>query len=112
MPRNRTALQVWGDGETGDFKCLTVVKLKPRPFRKPGLFFESNKLPRVRDTRVVDINTRLEGKELLAEINRHRCDLKSEGFSPSWKQNGSAPANDLAVGVMARHHDRAEGIYK
>src|SRR5262249_36657992 len=30
------------DGETGDFKCLTVVKLKPRPFRKPGLSFESN----------------------------------------------------------------------
>jgi len=26
----------------GDFKCLTVVKLKPRPFRKPGLSFESN----------------------------------------------------------------------
>jgi hypothetical protein len=26
-------------GEAGDFKCLTFVKLKPRPFRKPGLFF-------------------------------------------------------------------------
>src|SRR5262249_27730394 len=36
------ALRCWGDGETGDFKCPTLVKLKPRPFRKPGLFFESN----------------------------------------------------------------------
>jgi len=27
-------------GEAGDFKCLTFVKLKPRPFRKPGLFFK------------------------------------------------------------------------
>jgi hypothetical protein len=26
-------------GETGDFKCLTLVKLKPPPFRKSGLFF-------------------------------------------------------------------------
>lgn len=26
-------------GEAGDFKCLTFVKLKPRPVRKPGLFF-------------------------------------------------------------------------
>jgi ABC-type amino acid transport substrate-binding protein len=32
------------------------------------------------DTRVVGINTRLEDKELLAEINRHLRDLKSEGF--------------------------------
>jgi ABC-type amino acid transport substrate-binding protein len=32
------------------------------------------------DTRVVGINTRLEDKELLAEINRHLHDLKSEGF--------------------------------
>src|SRR5262249_38064151 len=27
-------------GEAGDFKCLTFVKLKPRPVRKPGLFFK------------------------------------------------------------------------
>jgi hypothetical protein len=27
-------------GEAGDFKCLTSVKLKPRPFRNPGLFFK------------------------------------------------------------------------
>ena len=32
------------------------------------------------DTRVVGINTRLEDKELLAEINRHLADLKREGF--------------------------------
>jgi ABC-type amino acid transport substrate-binding protein len=32
------------------------------------------------DTRVVGINTRLDDKELLAEINRHLRDLKSEGF--------------------------------
>jgi ABC-type amino acid transport substrate-binding protein len=32
------------------------------------------------DTRVVGINTRLEDKELLAEINRHLRDLKREGF--------------------------------
>jgi len=32
------------------------------------------------DTRVVGINTRLEDKELLAEINRHLHELKSEGF--------------------------------
>jgi len=32
------------------------------------------------DTRVVGINTRLEDKELLAEINRHLGDLKREGF--------------------------------
>lgn len=32
------------------------------------------------DTRVVGINTRLEDRELLAEINRHLRDLKSEGF--------------------------------
>jgi ABC-type amino acid transport substrate-binding protein len=32
------------------------------------------------DTRVVGINTRLEDKELLAEINRHLRDLKSEAF--------------------------------
>jgi ABC-type amino acid transport substrate-binding protein len=32
------------------------------------------------DTRVVGINTRLEDKDLLAEINRHLRDLKSEGF--------------------------------
>jgi ABC-type amino acid transport substrate-binding protein len=32
------------------------------------------------DTRVVGINTRLEDKELLAEINRHLRDLKAEGF--------------------------------
>ena len=35
----------WGGGETGDFKCLTLVKLKPRPFKKPafkkpGLFLQ------------------------------------------------------------------------
>jgi ABC-type amino acid transport substrate-binding protein len=32
------------------------------------------------DTRVVGINARLDDKELLAEINRHLRDLKSEGF--------------------------------
>jgi ABC-type amino acid transport substrate-binding protein len=32
------------------------------------------------DTRVVGINTRLEDKELLAEINRHLRDLKNEGL--------------------------------
>jgi polar amino acid transport system substrate-binding protein len=32
------------------------------------------------DTRVVGINTRLEDKELLGEINRHLRDLKNEGF--------------------------------
>jgi ABC-type amino acid transport substrate-binding protein len=32
------------------------------------------------DTRVVGINTRLDDKELLADINRHLRDLKSEGF--------------------------------
>jgi len=32
------------------------------------------------DSRVVGINTRLEDKELLAEINRHLRDLKAEGF--------------------------------
>jgi len=32
------------------------------------------------DTRVVGINTRLEDKDLLAEINRHLGDLKREGF--------------------------------
>jgi ABC-type amino acid transport substrate-binding protein len=32
------------------------------------------------DTRVVGINTRLDDKELLAEINRHLRDLKGEGF--------------------------------
>ena len=31
----------WGGGEAGDFKCLTLVKLKPRPFKKPGLFFRN-----------------------------------------------------------------------
>ncbi len=31
----------WGGGETGDFKCLTLVKLKPRPFKEPGLFFRN-----------------------------------------------------------------------
>jgi hypothetical protein len=30
----------WVMGEAGDFKCLTSVKLKPRPVRKPGLFFK------------------------------------------------------------------------
>ena len=105
-------MQGWGGGETGDFKCLTVVKLKPRPFRKPGLFFESNKSSLRFGIPASWASTRLEGKELLAEINWHLCDLKSDGFSPSWKRSDSAPANDLAVGVMARHHDRAEGIYK
>ena len=32
------------------------------------------------DSRVVGINTRLEDKELLAEINKHLLDLKQEGF--------------------------------
>jgi len=32
------------------------------------------------DSRVVGINTRLEDKELLAEINKHLADLKKEGF--------------------------------
>jgi hypothetical protein len=32
----------WGGGETGDFKCLTLVKLKPRPFKKPGLFLQKS----------------------------------------------------------------------
>ena len=32
------------------------------------------------DTRTVGINTRLEDKDLLAEINKHLGDLKSEGF--------------------------------
>jgi len=32
------------------------------------------------DSRVVGINTRLEDKELLAEINKHLLDLKNEGF--------------------------------
>jgi glutamine transport system substrate-binding protein len=32
------------------------------------------------DTRTVGINTRLEDKELLAEINKHLTDLKAEGF--------------------------------
>jgi polar amino acid transport system substrate-binding protein len=32
------------------------------------------------DSRVVGINTRLEDKELMAEINRHLAALKSEGF--------------------------------
>jgi hypothetical protein len=35
------ALRVGVMGEAGDFKCLTFVKLKPRPVRKPGLFFRS-----------------------------------------------------------------------
>jgi hypothetical protein len=35
----------WGGGETGDFKCLTLVKLKPRPFKKPGLFFRIKREP-------------------------------------------------------------------
>jgi len=32
------------------------------------------------DSRVVGINTRLEDKELMAEINKHLLDLKQEGF--------------------------------
>jgi ABC-type amino acid transport substrate-binding protein len=32
------------------------------------------------DSRVVGINTRLEDKELMAEINKHLLDLKKEGF--------------------------------
>src|SRR5262245_61900550 len=31
----------WVDGETGDFKCLTLSNSSPGPLRKPGLFFES-----------------------------------------------------------------------
>jgi L-cystine transport system substrate-binding protein len=34
------------------------------------------------DSRVVGINTRLEDKELLAEINKHLLDLKNDGFLP------------------------------
>src|SRR5262245_1484590 len=34
------AVAGWVMGEAGDFKCLTSVKLKPRPVRKPGLFFK------------------------------------------------------------------------
>jgi ABC-type amino acid transport substrate-binding protein len=32
------------------------------------------------DSRVVGINTRLDDKELMAEINKHLLDLKKEGF--------------------------------
>jgi hypothetical protein len=38
-PEPNAALRVGVMGEAGDFKCLTSVKLKPRPVRKPGLFF-------------------------------------------------------------------------
>jgi hypothetical protein len=34
--------RVGADGETGDFKGLHSVQLKPRPLRKPGLFFEAD----------------------------------------------------------------------
>src|SRR5215475_14145776 len=40
VPEPNAALRVGVMGEAGDFKCLTFVKLKPRPFRKPGLFFK------------------------------------------------------------------------
>jgi hypothetical protein len=33
-------------GETGDFKCLTRVKLKPRPLRSRGFFFSIKREPR------------------------------------------------------------------
>src|SRR5262245_51438451 len=39
-PEPNAALRVGMMGEAGDFKCLTFVKLKPRPVRKPGLFFK------------------------------------------------------------------------
>jgi hypothetical protein len=39
-PEPNAALRVGVMGEAGDFKCLTFVKLKPRPVRKPGLFFK------------------------------------------------------------------------
>src|SRR5262249_4298385 len=39
-PEPNAALRVGVMGEAGDFKCLTFVKLKPRPVRKPGRFFK------------------------------------------------------------------------
>jgi hypothetical protein len=44
-PEPNAALRVGVMGEAGDFKCLTFVKLKPRPFRKPGLFFRIKREP-------------------------------------------------------------------
>jgi hypothetical protein len=44
-PEPNAALWVGVMGEAGDFKCLTSVKLKPRPFRKPGLFFRIKREP-------------------------------------------------------------------
>jgi hypothetical protein len=44
-PEPNAELRVGVMGEAGDFKCLTFVKLKPRPVRKPGLFFRIKREP-------------------------------------------------------------------
>jgi len=55
------------------------------------------------DTRVVGINTRLEDKELLAEINRHLGDLKREGFLARLETKWFG-TNDVIARAVARRH--------
>ena len=41
----KSSIAGWGDGETGDFKCLTLSNSSPVRLRSRGYFFESNESP-------------------------------------------------------------------